>query len=193
MTKSAKFFVTFLFILVILSLALNGFIIWQLLMARQQAQQAARDFGGIVQESLNRTISDLEGLESSSVEFTVAVDQDFPIDTAVDFNETIEVPIQMTVPISQTIETVIFLEVVGGVEVPVEIAVPVNVEVPIDNTVAIPLERTIPISAVVPLRAEVPIEIDVGESDLAGQVVRLRQDLQALSDVVERLLGAVEP
>lgn len=192
MSKSARFFITLLFILVLLSLALNGFIIWQLLLVRQQAQQSAREVGTIIQESLARTISDLENIENASLEFSVTVDQDFPIDTAVDFNETIEVPIQMTVPISQTIETVIFLELVGGVEVPVDIAVPVNVEVPIDNTVVIPIERTIPISATVPLSAEIPIEIDIGESELTGQVVRLRQDLRELSDFIERLLGEVE-
>ncbi len=192
MPKSAKVSIFVLFVLVVLSLTLNGLIIWQLLMARQQVQRSAREIGTIIQESLDRTIADLENVEDTSIEFNVAVNQDFPIDTEIAFEETIEVPIQMTVPISQTIDTVIFIELVGGVEVPVDIAVPVNVEIPIDNTIRVPFARSIPISTTIPLSTEVPINIDVGESQVAGQIVRLRQDLTSLSDLVERLLADLE-
>ena len=192
MSKSAKFIIFILFILVLASLALNGLIIWQLLMVQQRIQNVAAEAGPTIQESLDEIIIDLEKLEGAALEFDIAVDQDFPVDTEIAFSDTVEVPIQMTVPISQTIETTVFLELVGGVELPVDIAVPVNVEVPIDNTVVIPIERTIPISVTVPLKEDFLIEIDVAESDLALQIARLREGLISLNAFIDQALAEVQ-
>lgn len=193
MSRSTRFVIYLLFLLVIVSLALNGFILWQLYQVRQQARQAAREFGPAVQESLAGLIADLDELEDTPVEIEVAIDQEIPIQTEIAFNEELEVPIQTIVPISQTIETVIMLEVVGGVEVPIDIAVPVNVEVPIDTTVSIPIERTVPISTTIPVKLDVPIQIDLARTEgLAGYIGRLREGLISLDKFLDRALAQVD-
>ncbi|MDX1520204.1 MAG: hypothetical protein R3264_01080 [Anaerolineae bacterium] len=184
MSNTAKTIITVLFILVLLSIGLNVFILMQLREARQAARQTIPE----LQAALSQTAADLEALEQSNLELSIDIVQEFPIETEIPFNETIEVPIQLTVPISQVIETTVVLNIVGGIELPVDIAVPVDVEVPINNTVVIPIDRTIPISTVIPLDVTVPVAIDVGETELAGFVTKLREGIVSLNEMLDRFV-----
>jgi len=191
-SKSEKALGIILFVLVLISLALNGFVIWQLRNAQRRVQAAVREFGPVVEESLSQLISDLEDFEKTPLEFDIDVQQDIPIQTEIAFDETIAVPIQLTVPISQTIETTVVLSLVGGVELPIDIAVPVNVEIPIDNTITVPIERIVPISTTIPLDVKVPIQIDLTETELSAYINRLRQSLVLLNNFVEEALTRLE-
>ncbi len=192
MATSTKVAITILTILVLASLALNGYLIWQLFQVQTQVRQTVRQVGPEIQESLDKAISDLESFEQTELEFNIAVQQDFPIDTEIPFNETINVPIQMTVPISDVIDTVVSLDLLGtGVPLEVPIVVPVNIDIPIDNTVTVPINRSIPISVTVPLDVEVPIAVDLQESEIGGYLGQMREGLEALDQAVDRILRQV--
>lgn len=193
MSRTAKIVVGLIFILVVISLGLNLFLIAQLRQVQSQASTAAKEFGPQIQGALDEIIADLADFENSSIEVAVDVEQEFPIEVEIPFNEEIEVPIQMTVPISQVIETTITLDLLGtGAGIPIDIAVPIDLEIPIENTVVVPINRTIPISTTVPLDLSVPVAINLGETELGPAIVRLREGLISFSDFLDQLLAKVE-
>jgi hypothetical protein len=192
-STSLKAVLVTLFVLVLFSLGLNIYIIMQLRNAQLEAQRAAREIGPPLQESLSQTIADLEDFEQSTLEFNIPVEQEFAVEAEIPFDETIEVPIQLTVPISQVVETTILIDPLQtGFEIPVDIAVPIAIEIPIDETLAFPIKRTIPISTTIPLKVDVPIVINVAETDLAQYVTRLREGLQPLSAFLDETLGRLQ-
>ena len=193
MSTPTKVAVTILSILVVISLGLNIFLIWQLRQVQLQAQETVREFGPAIQDALSQTIAELETLENTTLEFEIAVEQNFPIDTEVTFNQTIDVPIDLIIPISQVVETTIMIDPLKtGLEIPVDVSVPVDVEIPINETISIPINRTIPIVADVPLKANVPIEIAVGETDLAGYIASFREGLMSINGFIDKALAGVE-
>lgn len=193
MSRATKVTVIILFVLVLLSLGLNGFLLWRLRSFEQQAQTVARKYGPIIKESLNQTISDLETFQNSTVEFEVQVNEDIPIKAGIPFNETFEIPIQVTVPISQEVSTTILVDPLqSGFEIPVDVTVPINIEVPIDVTVPVALDRTVPIETTVPLDLSVPVSIAMSDTDLAVYVERLRTGLISLNTFLDQLLSEVK-
>ena len=174
MSKSAKISLVLLFILVLLSLGLNGFLMWRLL----QVQEQARRFVPVARDAVSQAITELETLQTSTIRFNVAVKQDFPVKTEVPFNQTLDIPIQLTLPISQVIETTIMIDPLqSGLSIPVDVNVPVDLEVPIDLTVPVSIDQTVPISTTIPLDLEAPILIEVGETEIAGYLERLKAGL----------------
>lgn len=191
--KALKASIIVLFILVFLSLGLNLYLTWQLLRLQKQAQDLAQDLGPIVQETLSQAAVDLESFKDSTIEFDVQVNEEFPVQANIPFNETIEVPIKVTIPINEQIETSVVIDPFqSGLEIPVDIAVPVDMEVPIDMVVPVSIDRTIPISTTVPLNVSVPIAIDLGETELAGFVERLHTGLVSLEESIGQLMPVAE-
>ncbi len=186
MTKGGRIAIVLLFLLVLSSLAMNFWLYWQLQVNHQKAVGLVRQ----VRAGLPGAIDKLEAFEQSTITYKVNLQQEFPIQAEVPFNETFDVPIKLTVPISQTINTSVTIDPFGtGVGIPVDINVPVNLEVPIDTSVPIAIERTIPISTTVPLDLNVPLEIKMSETDLAGYVSQLRNGLASLDE----MLAGLEP
>lgn len=178
-----------LFILVLVSLSLNLYLIWQLQRLEQQAKNAARAWGPVVQETLAQTITDLQTFQEATIEFNVAVNEDFPVEADIPFNETIEIPVQLSVPIKQEINTTILLDPLGtGQGFPVDVTVPVDIEIPIDTSIPVSIDRTIPISTTVPLNLDVPIALNLGDTELAGYIGRLQESLTSLEGIVEQAL-----
>ncbi|MBN1220311.1 MAG: hypothetical protein JXM69_15385 [Anaerolineae bacterium] len=189
MSKTAKTFFVILFILVLVSLGLNGFLLWKLNQTEQQARTIARTVGPKVQEALKQTLTDLETFEDSTIEFNVAVDEEFPVQVDIPFKEKIDIPVQLTVPINQQIDTTILLDPLGtGQGFPVDVTVPVDIEIPIDTSIPVAIDRTIPISTSIPLHLNVPITVEIGDTELAGYIGRLREGLAAFDPLLEQLL-----
>ncbi|MCB9078472.1 MAG: hypothetical protein H6631_12810 [Anaerolineaceae bacterium] len=187
--RGIKISIIILVVLVLVSLGLNVYLISQLLRFQQQTQTLARELNPVLTETLGNTVSGLEEIKNSTVEFNASIDTDFPVDLEIPINESIDVPINTVVPIKQDIETTVMMSLFeGGLEVPVDVTVPVDVEVPIDTVVAIQVDQSIPISTTVPIKAEVPIEIVVGETELAGYIDELTTALSNFAETVDQFL-----
>ncbi len=188
MSRSAKVIIFILFILVLLSLALNGLLLWQWWSFQQQVKAAIRDFEPIVGEALSQAITDLETFENSTIEFNVQVQQEFPVQVEIPFQETLDVPIQTTIPISQEIQTTILIDPLQtGLSIPTDVTVPVDLEVPINLTIPVSVDRTVPISTTVPIDFNVPLSIKISETELAPYIGRLRTGLISLNQTLSNL------
>ena len=191
MSTTIKTLFIILFVLVCISLGLNIYLVWQLQQAQQDVKTVAQKFGPDVQTSLEQTIADLETFQDATIEFKVAVDEEFPIEAQIPFNETIEVPIKLTVPIKQNIDTTIVIDVLGK-GLPVDVSVPVDVEVPIDTTITVPIDRTIDVSTTVPLKMDVPISLQIGDTELAGYADRIRESLVSFNTMLGQVLTELQ-
>ena len=185
MSKGAKISIILLFILVLLSLMLNGFLIWQWWTFQQQTQQTLQKYQPIIMDGVSQAIDNLAAFEQSTIEFDIQVQQEFPVQVEIPFQETLEVPIQTTMPISQEIRTTIMIDPFQtGLSIPTDVSVPVNLEVPIDMNIPISIDRTIPISTTVPLDKDVPIAIEVSQTELAPYLERLRTGLISIEEAL---------
>jgi hypothetical protein len=188
MSRGTKTIITILSILVLLSLALNGYLLWQWWSFQQQTRAALTEIETTVSEVITQAMIDLEAFENSTLDFEFQVRQDLPVEVEIPFNESINVPIQTTIPISQEIETTIMIDPFqAGLEIPTDIVVPVDMEVPLDLNIPVAIERPIPISTTVSLDIDVPIAIEVSDTDLAPYLERLRLGLGSLEDKLSTL------
>ena len=185
MSRGAKWFLALTFVLVLFSLALNAYLIWQaaLLQTRAMAlQQEARS-------TVSRFREELSALGEATLSYTVHIDQEIPIDAVVPFREELEIPIQTTVPISQQVQTTVNLEIRSlNLSLPVDVNVPIDLEVPIDMSVPVQIDRQVPVRTIVPIELDVPVAIRLAETDLARYIELLDQGLADL----ERALGGAQ-
>jgi hypothetical protein len=186
MSNTAKSLLTVLFILVIISLGLNIYLIWQL----SRLEQQTRQMGPVFQQALNQTADNLASFQQSTIKFDVKLKQNFPIQAEIPFKETIDVPLKLTIPISQEIKTTLKIDLLKtGTAIPIDVVVPINLEVPIDTTVPVALDRTIPISTTVPLNLNVPVSIPINKTDLAGYLEQLQTNLKTFSQGLTQVMG----
>lgn len=184
MSRAGKVTLVLLFIVVFLSLGLNGFLLWQWLSFMHQLEGLEQ----MGRTALSQAVIDLGTFQQSTIQFEVQVNQSVPIQAEVPFRETLEVPIHTTIPIKQEVNTTVFIEIPDAdLKLPIDITIPVELEVPIDLSVPVSIDRTIPISTTVPLDLNVPISIEISETELGGYVERLRMGLVSL---VQALSGA---
>ena len=188
MSRGAKITIFLLFLLVILSLALNGYTIWQLLIFREQAmalQQRLQDVQQVAAETVSRAIRELEAFDQVSIEHTVQINEQIPVRAVVPFQENMRVPIQATIPISEELSTTVAIEISQlNLSIPLDITLPLVLEVPVDITVPIDIDRQVPVSTTVPIRLEVPFVVNLSETGLARYVELLKQELKALEQVL---------
>jgi hypothetical protein len=188
MSRGAKTAVIILFILVLLSLALNGFLLWQWWMFQRQVRTGLRRFQSVAHESLTQAIGELESFQQSSIEFEVAIHQDFPIELEIPIDETIEVPIDTTIPIQQEIDTTVLIDPLqSGLEIPTDVTVPLDLEVPVNLNVPVSIDRTIPFSTTIPIDVQVPLSINVSETELTPYLEQLRSGLISLDQTISNL------
>ncbi|HEX9923161.1 MAG TPA: hypothetical protein VGD99_10900 [Anaerolineae bacterium] len=188
MSRGAKTAVVILFILVLLSLALNGFLLWQWWLFQQRVQTGLRRFQSLAHESLTQAIGELETFEQSSIEFEITIQQDFPIELEIPIDETIEVPIDTTIPIQQEIETTVLIDPLqSGFQIPTDVTVPIDLEVPINLNIPVSIDRTIPFSTTIPIDVQVPLSINVAETELAPYLEQLRLGLISLDQTISNL------
>ena len=139
-------------ILTLLSLALNGIVIFTLLEMRQAAHRIVVDTQALVAR-----------IEDETFAYTVQLDQEIPVAAEIPFNETFSVPINTVLPISTSVGVPVNLGVTTY-----RLTVPIETVVPVDMEVTVPVSQVVDLSTVVPLDLDVPIEIAVVETPLAG-------------------------
>jgi len=155
-----KFGQVLLCALVILSLALNGLVIFTL----YQAREAALGVLESAQVSLFR-------LTQAPIVTQVKVDQDVPINTTIPIQKTFTVPLDFDYPLSTVVNTSINIPVLGRQD----IAVPIDTIIPIKYDVEIPVQTEIPISFTYRLQADIPVEVALPPETVDNLEVFLEQ------------------
>lgn len=179
MKKAYVIVLILLSVLTLLSLALNGAVIFGMLKAQQIALDA--------QQAASNTVGDARslvgGIEGDTFSYTLEVVQEIPVSASVPFREEISVPIRTTIPISTTVIIPIRAGILGtyDLDVPVQTMIPVNLDV------SVPISHTVDIETSVPLEVDIPIEIPLSDTPLAGYLEELDDGLGKLEISLNRL------
>lgn len=147
------------------------------------------ELGPSIDDGLDQAVTGLEEFGSSTIEFTVNIDENVSITEDFAINRTVQVPINTSIPIDEEFDTTITIDGPFGIDVPLDITVPIELDVPIELTVDIPIDETIPIDVDVPVRLDVPISIDVEGTELASLAASLIEGLRAFQDGLGGLTG----
>ena len=177
LSNTVKTVLSFLFVLVIASLALNGFLLWQWLGFLQRAQV----MGQQAQVAVDQAVAGLSDFENATIQFSVPVHDEIPVKTTVKFQKTVEVPINMSIPIDQQIKTQIPLKI-NDITIPIEVNVPVKMNIPINDTQKVKLDLDIPIETSVPIDMNIPVNIPLKDTGLTPYIEQLRGMLQQMNE-----------
>jgi hypothetical protein len=153
-------------ILVVVSLILNGFLLYALLSFRE----------GLV-SALDAARSSLVDMEEQPLLFAVTVDKVVPIQTTVPIEQTFVMPLQLDYPLDTVVNTHIDIPILGKQA----LAIPVQTVIPISYTLEIPIQTAIPISLTYHLQEEIPVEVVVPaeiSSSLTDLIGRLEEESQ---------------
>jgi len=150
-----------LFVLVMLSLALNVVILGALWQVRSVAKDEITAFA-----------DDLALSEKQTLTVTVRLKQAVPIQASVPIKKDINVPINTTVAINQTIRVP-----VNSPLGTINLDVPLKTDVPINLTVPVAINETVLISTTVNLDLTLPVSIPMAETPLPELFKNLRQRL----------------
>lgn len=151
--------------------------------------EALADEGPAINAGLAEAVAGLDSFATSTITVDIDVDEIVPIETSIDLNRRIIVPIQTTIPIDETIETTIIVAGPLNTEIPIDVTVPVKLDFPLELDVPIDVNETIPVTTEVPIAVTVPVEIEVADTTLATMATSLRDGLSALQDVLAVLSG----
>lgn len=148
---------------------------------------ALEDSAPEIDAQLDQAVADLEAFAGSTIAIDIDVSEVVPIETSLDLNRELIIPIRTSIPIDETIDTTITVAGPLNTEIPLDVTVPVNLDLPVELDVPILVEETIPISAQVPIDVTVPIEIEVSETELAAMASSLGSGLEALRSILSSL------
>jgi len=162
--------------LTLLSLALNGVVIFGLLQARQIALDAVTGARATVAD----TRALVTGIGDDTFSYTFKMQQEIPIAANIPFNEEVTVPINMTIPINTTVVVPINAGLLGTFD----IDVPVRTIIPVNREFTVPISQTV---TTVPLDVDAPIEIPLAETPLAGYLEELDAVLARLEETLAHL------
>ncbi|MDW8325549.1 MAG: hypothetical protein RMK99_03180 [Anaerolineales bacterium] len=140
-----------LWVVALVSLALNLGLIAGLLNVRRQAAETAQT----VAASLGR-------LRASTLTYTVQVNETVPVQVAVPINERLTVPIDTQLPIDTFVNVPIEVPFIGSRM----LSLPIKAVVPVKFETTFPVKLTVPISTSVPVELNVPIRIVVADTPL---------------------------
>ena len=192
MSRGVRFQIVLL-LLVLLSLALNGYLIWQWLTFRSQALALADQADELRRSALDAVAQfrqELQSIDEMIVEYEVQIDEHLPVDAVVPFRQRLDIPIEATVPISQAVQAAFDLEIPQfGLKIPVEVTVPVQLEVPIALSVPVEIDLDVPVQTTVPISLQVPIAIDLTDAGMMRYIELLDQ---GLADMERMLAGLGE-
>jgi hypothetical protein len=166
-----------LWVIALLSLGMNIYIINILIQARQQVGQAA----GTAAVAINE-------LQGSSIDYPVEVHDSVPISMTLDYSDTVSVPISVTLPIS-TVVSVPLKTPIG--EFPIN--VPVVTSIPVRLNPQVPLSVSIPVSVSVPIDVSVPIHVAIADTPLVAPLSAAKLYLQDLARRMGTPLPGVPP
>jgi len=161
-----------LIVLTLMSLALNGVVLYAIVEVRQTALDIVTDARVLVRQFADDTFT-----------YTVEVDQEFPISTEFPFSQTMSVPVNTVVPVN----TQVVIPVDLGFTT-YRLTVPINTVFPIDMEFTVPISQVVDITTVVPVSIAVPVEIAVPETPLADHLKELDAILKQTEEDLEQPL-----
>ncbi|MBN2391524.1 MAG: hypothetical protein JXR84_12435 [Anaerolineae bacterium] len=144
MKPFARIWLVILTILVVMSLALNGYFF----LIISNVQQGALD-------AITNARNNLATLSSEPIVIPVAIDQEIPFNTSVPISQTLVVPLDIDYPLSTVINTYVEIPLWGRQD----IALPIETIIPIQYTLEVPIQVEVPISLTYHLQTEVPVEV----------------------------------
>jgi len=157
-------------VLTLLSLALNGVVIFGLLRAQQIGLTTVADA---------RTI--ITGIGDGTFSYTFEVRQEIPIEASIPFNEEVTVPIKTTIPINTTVIVPIDLGITSY-----DLKVPIRTVFPVDLEFTVLVSKTVDIVTTVPLEVDVPIEIPIADTPIVGYLEELDAALARVEAQLEQ-------
>jgi hypothetical protein len=162
-----------LWVVVIISVALNVYIISVLREARRQVGIAAGNASvGVAQ------------LADGSIDYNVEIHETLPVSMSIGYEDEITVPISVTLPISTEVE--VPLRTPLGV---FPIRVPVITSFPVRLNPVVPISVELPISTTVPVDVEFPIHVAIRDTAFGASL----DDAQRYLENLARDLGATGP
>ncbi len=133
-------------LLVLTSLALNIYLVRTLLTVGQAIESA--------RTTVRETLVSFAG---EPVVVPIAVDEVIPIQTTLNFSDTLVVPFQLDYTLDTVVSTSINIPLLGRQSV----SVPVYAVIPISETLAVPIHMDVPISVTYPLKVEFPVAVKI--------------------------------
>lgn len=146
MKPFTRIWLVVLTILVVASLALNGYFF----LIISHVQQDALDV-------IVNTRNNLATLSSEPIVVPVAIDQKIPFNTSVPISETLVLPLDIEYPLSTVINTFVDVPVLGRQD----ITLPIETVIPIQYTLEVPIQVDVPISLTYHLQTEIPVEVAI--------------------------------
>lgn len=140
-----------LWVLLLISLALNGLALFWI-NALQQGLMGAQVQ---LREMVSGARTDLQAFGAQPLKFQVAVDQQIPISETVAISDTFVIPINTVFPFSTRVNTTINIPLFG----PQEVSIPVSASVPVNTTFEVPIRADFPISMTFHFTMDLPVEI----------------------------------
>ena len=135
-----------LWVIVLVSFAINIFLLALLVYARREAGGAARAAARAVADLKNQTFST-----------TIKLASDVPLITKLSIKDSFSVPIKTSVSVNTIVNVPVTIPIVGAT---VNIRVPINTIVPAEAIVEIPIDKEIQVNLVLPI-LEIPVLIPI--------------------------------
>jgi hypothetical protein len=126
------------------SLALNGILIYRLLIVRTQAVSG-----------LDAAIASLDSLSESGFRYEYRLSQTIPFAGEIPFRQDVLFPFEGDIPINTTVE----VPINTGFGPPLTVRVPINTSVYINTLVPIQVDETIAVETELPIDITIPLEI----------------------------------
>ena len=165
-------------LLTVLSLALNGVVIYALLR-----------FARIGADTLGTARTLLADVGDETFAYDFEINDEFPFRTTVPVNDEFTVPFNSTIPINTTVTVPLNLGFTTY-----NLKVPINTVFPMDMEFTVPVSMTMDVDVTVPIEMVVPVEIPVGETPLVGYIEQADAELEELELLVRDPLGlGVDP
>jgi hypothetical protein len=167
-----------LWIVALISLAINVVMLRQLLLARRIALESVQD-----------SIAVIDSLQGQVINYNVVIDENLPINADIPINETVEIHIQDEFPINTTVTVSVPAGPLGSIPV----RVPISTTVPIDRTIPIQINQTFSLSTMIPLHLDVPLAFSTQQLGLFATLEETKARLvlleQSLSEPLIPFLG----
>jgi hypothetical protein len=161
-------------VLVLVSLALNGVVIYSLVQVRDITLGTVGDARQVI-----------AGVDDDVITHVIEVEQEIPVSVTVPIDQDVLVPIQTTIPIS----TVVTVPVKPPLLPEFSLPIPIQAVIPVDLEVVVPISETVPIDTVIPLDVEVPVEIPLADTPVVGYLDQLDEALSRLEERLADPLG----
>lgn len=130
-----------------------------------------------LRDQIDQLATSISEAKNSKLNYTVAIDQQVPINVDVPIQRSFSVPIDTQVRIQQNIDLPVETAL-GNFTIPV----PIDANIPVSTTVPIQFDQTLNIDTSVPIKLDVPVQIDLGSEQVSPVLDRLREKLIELRD-----------